>query len=129
MYQTFFLLCPLPLLICCIVFCADSLSTCEPWEAVWPPGGSVYCLPNCLASIGCRAVRVTGATTGDCDGEYRLDNTVSYEFPRYTHVTRDTEVFLDRLDDKKWKIGRAGNWKIHSATGETSGLSVGKSLD
>ena len=77
---------------------------------------------DCLASIDCPVVRVIGATTGDCDGEYRLDNTASYIFPRYTHVTLHTSLYIDRLNDMKWKIGRAGNWKIHSATGETSDL-------
>ena len=28
---------------------------------------------DCSAKIDCPVVRVTGATTGDCDGEYRVD--------------------------------------------------------
>ena len=111
------------------MLCADSVSPCEPWEGVWTQGVSVSCLPDCLASIGCPSIRVTGATSGHCDGEYRLDDTVSYLFPRYTHVSRDTHVFMDHLNDKRWKIGRPGNWKIHSATGETSDLSPWNNLD
>ena len=57
--------------ICCVVLCADSDTTCEPWEGVWAPGVSVSCMPVCLLAFsGCSTLRVTGADCSHCNGDY-----------------------------------------------------------
>ena len=59
--------------ICCVVLCADSDTTCEPWEGVWAPGVSVSCMPVCLLAFsGCSTRRVTGADCSHCNGDYEL---------------------------------------------------------
>ena len=110
--------------ICSIVLCADSLSPCEPWEAVWA-GLKVSCLPvdsngvtNCQAKIGCPVVRVTGATTGFCDGVYRHDSTVLGPFPVYHHVEIARTLSFNGATSK-WEINDMNGDNYHSATGET----------
>ena len=90
------------------MLCADSLSTCEPWEAAWGAFLSlkVSCLPTCLAKIGCSVVRVTGTEHG-CDGEYRLDPAASSSFPKY------------KLARGGRTLGFSGTWDIYDDNGHT----------
>lgn len=62
---------------------------------------------DCLASIDCPAIRVKGAETDKCFGEYRavnLTTTFAPNKPLYSHVLRDRYIYWDPTEIR-WEIG------------------------
>ena len=99
---------------------------CEPWQEDWMTGLTVECKgspqqirkmfnfltppppqTDCLASIDCPAIRVKGAETDKCFGEYRAVNhttTFAPNKPLYSHVLRDRYIYWDPTEIR-WEIG------------------------
>ena len=66
---------------------------------------------------------MTGATTGDCDGEYRIDDRSETQRDQYEykHVTKN-RVLKSSMVNNEWQITTIPQvaYNYHSTTGETS---------
>ena len=104
------------------MFCVDSLSTCEPWEAVWAPGVKVSCLPTCASALSpCTTLRVTGASGSN--GDYDRMSLQDYKDNRPAYKLRGESRYLF-ASGSQWKLGPGlGGDAIHTSGGEWGQLS------
>ena len=78
------------------MLCADSLSTCEPWEAVWAPGVSVSCMATCVSALSpCTTLGVTlTPDAGTFSGDYNRLSIQDYKDGRPAYKLDGEEKYL-----------------------------------